>query len=217
MAKRNSFLMYFSFLITGCCFLLANLVGQDADLPKEPFLRGKVLLERGKHAEAKTIFDTLLKAEPKRTELLYYRGVALLGLANPDQAWADFTRTTELEPGYAMGLVGQAQVWVKRKQYDKAMNLLNDVLKSDGKLAAAYFQKGIVLGWQKKTADAIQAFQKCLEMEPTHAQAHYQIGLAYNQQKRKDMSIRHLEKFLALSPLAPEAEQVRSFLNNLRR
>jgi lipoprotein NlpI len=69
----------------------------------------------------------------------------------------------------------------------------------------------------KNTDAAVAAFEKGLEFDSLHAYAHYNLGLAYNQKKRKDLTIVHLEKFLMLAPLAPEAPQVRNFLNLLKR
>ncbi|MDH4198606.1 MAG: tetratricopeptide repeat protein, partial [Candidatus Aminicenantes bacterium] len=90
-------------------------------------------------------------------------------------------------------------------------------LSRDERSDEAYYQRGIVRGYQKRTDEAIAAFEKCLSLNPLHAYGHYQLGLAYNVANRKDLAIVHLEKFLALAPQAPEAPEVRNLLNLLRR
>ena len=186
-------------------------------LPEEPFARGKALLLQGKYADARASFETALGQSPDNKEVRYYRGVSWLKLNNPDAAWADFQATLDADPGFALGHAGRAQVWIKRSNYVEAEKEIAAALSRDERCDEAYFERGIVRGYQKKTAEAIAAFEKCLSLNQVHAYGHYQLGLAYNAAKRKDLTIVHLEKFLALAPLAPEAPQVRNLLNMLKR
>jgi len=186
-------------------------------LPDDPFARGKALLLQGKFADARASFDTALQQAPDNKEARYHRGVAWLNLGNPDAAWADFQATIDADAGFALGYVGRAQVWIKRSNYIEADKEVAAALARNERSDEAYYQRGIVRGYQKRTNEAIAALEKCLELNPLHAYGHYQLGLAYNVAKRKDQTIVHLEKFLALAPLAPEAPQVRNLLNMLRR
>lgn len=97
------------------------------------------------------------------------------------------------------------------------MNRVNEALRGEPNLAEAHYVKGLVLSYQQKVDEAIKLLSRAVELNPTHAYGHYYLGLAYNQKKRKDLTIVHLEKFLALAPQAPEAAQVRTLLNFLRR
>jgi len=97
------------------------------------------------------------------------------------------------------------------------MEVINTALSLDEKNAEALYQKGVVYGYQNDKNNAIECFEKCLEIMPDHAYAHYQVGLAYYHSNRPDLAIVHLEKFLELAAEAPEAEQVRNLLNFLRR
>jgi len=187
------------------------------DLPQEPFARGKALLLRGKPGDAKASFEAALAQTPKILDILYFRGVSWLQLGNNDAALADFRATLSMKPGYALGHAGLAQVWIKKANYPEAEKEIAAALAIDAKCTEAYYQRGVVQGYLKNTDAAVAAFEKGLEFDSLHAYAHYNLGLAYNQKKRKDLTIVHLEKFLMLAPLAPEAPQVRNFLNLLKR
>ncbi len=187
------------------------------ELPKEPFARGKALLLQGKPADAKVSFETALAQDAKNLDILYFRGVSWLQLGNSDAALGDFRATLSKQPNYALGHAGLAQVWIKKTNYPEAEKEITAALSADAKCAEAYYQRGIVQGYLKNTDAAVAALEKCLELDALHAYAHYNLGLAYNQKKRKDLTIVHLEKFLTLAPLAPEAPQVRNFLNLLKR
>lgn len=191
--------------------------GAAQALPDEPLARGKALLLQGKYNDAKTSFEAALGKDPKNREARYYRGVAWLKLNKADAAWADFQATLQGDAGYALGHVGLAQVWIMRMNYPEAEKEIALALARDPACAEAYYQRGIILGYQKRIDEALAAFEKCLELDPLHAYAHYQAGLAYNQKRRKDLTIVHLDKFLTLAPLAPEAPQVRNLMNMLKR
>lgn len=187
------------------------------DLPQEPFARGKALLLRGKPGDAKASFETALAQTPKILDILYFRGVSWLQLGNTDAALADFRATLSMKPDYALGHAGLAQVWIKKVNYPEAEKEIAAALVIDPNCTEAYYQRGVVQGYLKNTDAAVAAFEKGLEFDSLHAYAHYNLALAYNQKKRKDLTIVHLEKFLTLAPLAPEAPQVRNFLNLLKR
>ncbi|MCJ7587929.1 MAG: tetratricopeptide repeat protein [Candidatus Aminicenantes bacterium] len=187
------------------------------DLPQEPFARGKALLLRGKPGDAKASFEAALAQNPKNLDIAYFRGVALLQLGNTDAARGEFCAILTEKSDYALGHAGLAQVWIKKANYPEAEKEIAMALSLDPKCTEAYYQRGVVQGYLKNTDAAIAAFEKGLEFDSLHAYAHYNLGLAYNQKKRKDLTIVHLEKFLTLAPLAPEAPQVRNFLNLLKR
>ena len=103
-----------------------------------------------------------------------------------------------------------------RKDYESAMQHIAMAQSLEPENAEAFYQKGVVFGFQGKTDEAINSLKSCLEFQSDYVYAHYFIGLAYNQLRRMDLAVEHLDKFLFLAPEAPEAEQVRRLLSALR-
>lgn len=197
-------------------FLRAEIV-QSQELPADPYQRGLALYLQGKYAEAMSSFEMALEAEPENIDFLYRRALCLLKLNETDAAREVFSHILEIAPEAGLGLSGQALILMQEKNYEEALNKVNVALTQEPGLSEAHFVKGLILSYQQKVDEALKALNRCVELAPAHAYGHYHLGLAYNQKKRKDLTIVHLEKFLTLAPLAPEAAQVRTLLNFLRR
>lgn len=190
---------------------------QDPELPEDPFQRGLALYRIFRFQEAKTSFDTVLESQPDRKQALYHRGRTLLQLDLPGKAEQDFKQALKIDPEYAEGYIGLALAAIKLKHYDAAWNLNEKGAALNPDHPDVFYQKGLIFGYTDKTADAVAAFERCVELQPDFVYAHYQLGMAYNQQKRFDLTIVHLTRFLELAPQAPEAPQVRNLLEFLRR
>ena len=63
-------------------------------------LRGTLLLQQGKPADALKAFEQVLKLDPNFAEGHYNRGATYAALGQPDKAIADFSRAIELQPNY---------------------------------------------------------------------------------------------------------------------
>lgn len=189
---------------------------QTQDLPEDPYERGMVLLKQFKYSEAKTSFDQVISQNPDHLNALYFRGRSQVAIDQLDSAQADFERALQINDQFAPAYVGKAMVATGRKDYESAMQHIAMAQSLEPENAEAFYQKGVVFGFQGKTDEAINSLKSCLEFQSDHVYAHYFIGLAYNQLRRMDLAVEHLDKFLFLAPEAPEAEQVRRLLSALR-
>jgi len=187
------------------------------ELPDDPYERALVLYHQGKYNEASEVLAMLLETEPEKIEAIYWRGLCHLKMNEIEAAREDFNRILEIKSGSALGLTGVALLLMQEKNYAEALNKVNEALKQEPLLAEAHYVKGLILSYQQKVDEAIKSLARAVEIAPKHAYGHYYLGLAYNQKKRKDLTIVHLEKFLTQAPQAPEAAQVRTLLNFLRR
>jgi tetratricopeptide (TPR) repeat protein len=77
--------------------------------------------------------------------------------------------------GYGAGRAGVGQVWLKRRQYDKAREQFVLAQKMDPILAVGYWGEAECLRQQGKCSDAIPLFQKATELDRKFPEA--QLGL----------------------------------------
>ncbi len=71
----------------------------------------------------------------------------------------------------------------------------------DRERASLYRELGAVYTKTQLFDNAIDAYTRSLEFDPTNAQAHYYLGLLYQHAKNNDdVSVAHLERYLKLSP-----------------
>ena len=64
---------------------------------------------------------------------------------------------------------------------------------------------GVIYGQQSRTAEAIQAYQAALQINPADAKAHLNLGVAYGQQGRTDDEMREYQAALRVNPAYAEA------------
>lgn len=77
--------------------------------------------------------------------------------------------------GFAEGKAGVGTVWLRRRQFDKAMEAFQTAQKMNAGLETAYWGQGEVLRRQDKCAEAIPMFQKATELNRKYPEA--QLGL----------------------------------------
>jgi tetratricopeptide (TPR) repeat protein len=100
------------------------------------------------------------------------------------QAEASFQRAIELGPGRAEPRLRLAQVLRRQRRYAPALSELERV-ETSAQLSSPYFQriladamfeKGLILGAQGNKAAAKAAFQRAIEIDPSHEEARRQLS-----------------------------------------
>lgn len=125
-------------------------------------------------------------------------------LANYDWNWPaaekEFKRCFELKPGYAT-----AHHWYGFT-YLTAVGLLEDAiaevrqaLKLDPLSLPVSANVGLLLYFARRHDEAIEQFQKTLEMDQNFVYSHWQMALAYEQKQMYDEAIAEFQKAISLS------------------
>jgi tetratricopeptide (TPR) repeat protein len=187
-------------------FLISPALAQDKVADAE------AAMKRGAYAEAEAAIG-----EPASPVELYWLGRAQVELKKLEEAEASFRQILDAEPENAGAYEGLARIEIARRNYPGALENANKAVELNRESSEAYYVQGIAFAYTQDFGSSVTSFEKALELDPSHAYAHYNLGLIQNRQRRYDQTIIHFEKFLQLMPNAPEAGQVRSILNTVRR
>lgn len=129
----------------------------------------KSLLSQGKPDRAIAESDAALaKAGP---ELLASRGDSYFALNDRVKAKQSYQQALDASPGMVGGLVGLARVAMLENDPFAANQLLDQALAANPKNAAVWFFRGSMLGGQGKSAEAIAAYSKVIELQPAYTNA----------------------------------------------
>lgn len=101
-------------------------------------------------------------------------GKAALQAGQYDAALKSFEKAAS--QGLAAGRAGVGQVWLRRRQYDKAMEAFQLAQRMDANLALPYYGQGEVLRRQEKCADAIPLLKKATELDRKFPEAQLSLG-----------------------------------------
>ncbi len=174
------------------------------------FTKAAELAQSGKHEEAEVIYKDLLVKNPSVPELHYNLGFIYQQRKDWAAAEAAFKKAIEIRPAYSEAQTALASVYQSSGQGDKAMEVAKQ--SASGGDAKSQFNLGIVAMNQGKEEEALAAFQKAAELDPTNAEPHYFIGTRSLQLGRLPEAVAALEKYIAMAPAGaanlPAAKQI---------
>jgi tetratricopeptide (TPR) repeat protein len=125
-------------------------------------------------------------------------GRAALQAGRYDEALKSFERAAS--QGLAAGRAGVGQVWLRRRQYEKAMEAFQLAQKMDGTLALAYYGQGEVLRRQDKCGEAIPLFEKANDLDRKFPEAKLSLGDCLVRTKQFDLGVATLADGLKWGP-----------------
>ena len=133
-----------------------------------------------------------------------------------DQAVEIYRRLGELPEGDAWRFIGQSGQQLLEEQVDAAAESAQQAINSNGDLAEAHFQLGLVRAKQQNWREAAAAFDRAVELDPSLAYGHYYGGLMHYRAKQPDRMAIRFEHFLKLAPEAPERPEVLQIMKTVR-
>lgn len=125
-------------------------------------------------------------------------GRTALQAGHYDEALKAFEKAAQ--QGLAAGRAGVGQVWLARRQYDKAMDAFQTSQKMDGNLAISYYGQGEVLRRQDKCTDAVALFSKATELDRRFPEAQLGLGDCLVKTHQFDKGVAALSEGLKWGP-----------------
>jgi tetratricopeptide (TPR) repeat protein len=172
--------------------------GGGGDQLRAAFKNAIDLAQAGKLDEAEAAYKELLTKAPSIPEIHYNLGFLYSQKKDWASAEAAFLKALEVKPDYGDATVALARVYQDSGQGQKAIELMSKgAAGSDPK---AQFNLGIMLMNQNKDEEALAAFQKAVELDPTNAEALFYIGTRSLQLGRLPEAVAALEKYVGMNP-----------------
>ncbi len=173
----------------------------------------KQLFESGKYQE---VIDTVKAHTDAPQEQVYLRALAHRKLNQNDGAKDAFGALAAADEGSAWREIGTSGTALVDGKLEEAEAAARKAVETDGNLAPARYQLGVVESARNNQPQAAEAFAKAAELDPQMAYAHYEAGMAFYKAKRVDRMAVYFENFLKLAPNAPERPAVQSIMRTVR-
>jgi len=183
----------------------------------EDMTAGSDLFKAGEYDEAAARFRKVIERYPAQYEGYFNLGLTLLEKGDIDSAIAALEKTAELNPESVDALFALGECYFAKGESEKAEQSFSRAIALRPESPMAHYNLGLVLSKLGRNEDALAAFDESLALKPDNASAHYQAGLAAIRLQSFDKAIRSFEEFLKLEPNAPEAEQVRTMIEELKK
>ena len=160
--------------------------------------------ETGRIADAIADVELALELSPDDANLWHRLGALRYGGQDFQGVVRDWKSGLEAQPDHVATLLSLAEVDIHLRQYERAMGRLNDALKTDVKLDAAYYMKGRIYKETGDSAKAASSLQTAIEVNPERYDAYIELGLLYGA-TRSDMALEYYRTAKALRPQSVEA------------
>ena len=174
------------------------------------------------HAAALTCYENAHLLDDADTRWLYLKGLVYKELGRQGEALAALTATVQKDPENAAAQVILAELEFQEGHFDRAKALFNSVLKLDADQTAALVGLGKIASLEKKYREAVNYFQKALDLEPEATVVHYLLGLSYRDlgdeaKAEKHLALRGEGQPSLADPLLVEVESLRNDAEAMRR
>lgn len=178
---------------------------------------GIYLAESGNHAHAIAVLSGLPETD---VEALNGLGIAYREAKRYNDAKQTFNKLLKLDPtnGLAYQNLGATALSAYKDTSNAALlteaqDALTKAITYDPSLAGAYTAFGVAMAYKGNKADAIVAWMKAVELDPTDANTLYNLWLELAKAGRRGEATQYAQQFLqAAGPNAPERGEIMRYL-----
>ncbi len=181
------------------------------------FAQGISHFKQSQYREAIDFFKKVTQKFPENFEGFYNLGLSYLKSGNIDEAIIALERTIILKPDLAEVHFALGECYFNKGNKEKAIEAFSKVIEFQPDNAKAYYNLGITYYKYDEADKALISFEKSIALDPEYSSAYYQAGLANIRIGDFKKAAIYLEQFLRLKPDAPEAEQVKIIIQELKK
>jgi tetratricopeptide (TPR) repeat protein len=206
---------HFVAIILALFVLLTGCSKNEISKAENSYKTGLSLQVQGKLNEALHHYSEAIDASPDFA-------LAYLARANIYNFMGEYRKSIEdLDKAIELDLQLASAYYLRRSAYNRlgepnitAVDGFKESLEDASKaiqLARAYTDRGATKAQLDEHEDAIQDFNKAIELDPTNASAYLQRGKAYNELGRHETAIKDLDNAIRLDPYDPDSYAARAF------
>ena len=165
---------------------------------REIFFRGVGHFEAGRLLDARTCFENCLALTPERPSIHGNLGITLFHLGLPRESVAHLQNATAGDPEHreawaCLGLAHDAN-----GDWQLAIDALTSALGLSDRSSALWFSKGQCLMRLGRVNEALKAFDRCVDIDPTFAAAWSARGGLLREMHQLEEAAKSFEQALAL-------------------
>lgn len=154
---------------------------------------------------AATTFSAVLRAEPDNDKARLGLAIALIGVEKFAEASREIAKLLARSPKDARLLEMAAQTFWAQKRFAETETVLKRRFELGDGSAESWALYGDALDVQKKTAEAVNAYEKAVKAKPDSITYRYALGSLYWKQIRYDDATREFLEILKREPNEPRA------------
>ena len=169
------------------------------------FRQAMAFHHRGQLAEAKELYESVLKAMPRHFDALHLLGVLAFQTNNHGPAVELIGKAIEIYPVNAAFYSNLGNALQALGRFDEAVERYNRAIAIQPDYADAYNNRGIALQELKRFDEALESFSRAIAIQPGYADAHFNCGNILKELGRLEDAVPSYDRAIALQPNYAEA------------
>ncbi len=183
---------------------------------------GMQALKEDRYSEAAALFQEVLDQEPalnKDVSGPYARALvgqaSMLAEKSPNNAESLLLKAIKSDPKSVQAHFQLGHLYVKQKEFTKAIGVYQSVAKLDPQFPETYFNLAYIYAVKKEYAKAEEMYDRVVELAPPYLdEALFNLAMVQEKQGKRAESIKNLEKALQVNP---KNEMAKKYLLKLKR
>jgi tetratricopeptide (TPR) repeat protein len=168
--------------------------------PQRLLLHSRILIAESNYDQALIELEKVLKAVPRSATGFYFLGVAQKALGFSSQAKSSWASALELEPQRTDAQLALADIDADAGNYEEALRLTGDALKTHPNLLPAYLIRARVLLAERKTKEGEALLQAVLDRDPASLVALEMLVKLGVNEKRSQGVLQRISKLVGQHP-----------------
>jgi Flp pilus assembly protein TadD len=178
---------------------------------------GRAAYARGDFATALAEFQRAAEAHPDDPNLINNFAQGLVRVGRADEAIPHFERAIALNRSSWMLRFNLAHAHGVMNDWPKAVAGYREALTLFPDDYVTRYNLGLALHKNGQDNDAIPEFRKAIELAPGEASFHLSLGISYEKLNKPAEAAQAYDEYIAMQPSAPDAAQVRSRIERLKK
>lgn len=163
------------------------------------------------------LFQSVSFAQVKKDEDIFTRATKYFFQKKFEMAEVLFQEVIKKEPENALAYSYLGDIFLKKQQYDGALNLYLKAIDINPDIAENYFRLGQIFYFKKNAELSIENFNKTIAKDNKLKIAYYHLGLTYLMLMRdKGKTIENWETYIKLVPEDPQYDSIKRVIELLK-
>ncbi|MCP2518817.1 tetratricopeptide repeat protein [Candidatus Aminicenantes bacterium AC-335-A11] len=179
--------------------------------------KGNKLFADGKYDEAIEEYKKLLEKRPEFYQININIGNAYMKKEDYETAISYFQKVLEKDPKNAEALISSGNCYVELKDYKKAIEIFKQIDKEDINDPVVLYNIGTIFYNNGEIDKAIEYYEQSIIVKKDFVDSYYQLGLAYLSKGNNEKALENFNKYLEIDSTSDKAEQVKKFIEYLKK
>ncbi len=162
--------------------------------------QGLALQQQGKLAQARAIYESVLKANPRHFDSLHLLGVIEAQTGNHQAAVDMIGRAIAINPNEASAYFNRGSALMELQQLEAAVASYDQAIRIEANYVDAHFNRGNALKRLKQLDAAVASYDNAIHFKPDHFQAYYERGLALSDLGQAQAAVASYDNAIRIKP-----------------